>query len=375
MNFGWNDEQVALKDSARKFLEANSSCERNLAVMQTESGFNPETWQQLCSELGWTALTIPETYGGFGLSYSFLVALMEEMGRYLFSAPYFSSVCLGANALLLGGTESQKETYLPGIASGEKRATLAYLESDGTWGEPTIHTTAEATGDGYVLNGTKAFVLDGHTADILIVAAKNDDGLGLFIVEAGTNGVQTNYTPTMDQTRKQASVELKNVALSTDALLGSFQDGQQVLDQTLQLASVALAAEQLGAAERCLETAVEYSKTRVQFGRAIGSFQAIKHKCANMMVKVESARSAAYYAGWVASEMPEELPLAAAQAKSYCSEAFFYCAAENIQIHGGIGFTWEHEAHLYFKRASGTQTLLGTPQEHREFIANELGLS
>ena len=375
MNFGWNTEQTALKESARKFLENNSTTEHTLAVMQTESGFAPSTWTQICSELGWAGLTIPEEFGGFGLPYSFLVALMEEMGRFLFSAPFFSSVCLGTNALLLCDNPSPKEAYLPHLASGEKRATLAHLEPVSAPDGKSDETRAEKTSHGYVLNGSKAFVLDGHTADLLLVSARVDNTIELFAVDANSEGVTAQYTPTMDQTRKQAAIEFKNVVLSSDSRLNSSDNGARLVEQTRQLACVALAAEQVGAAERCLEKSVEYAQTRIQFGRPIGSFQAIKHKCADMMVQVEAARSAAYYAGWAASESLDDLPLAAAQAKSYCSEAFYRCAAENIQIHGGIGFTWEHEAHLYFKRAQGSKALLGTPEEHRAFIATHLGLS
>lgn len=374
MNFGWNEEQKALAQSARKFLEAHSSCQDNLTIMQTEHGYHPETWQTLCTEMGWTGLTIPEAYGGFGLTYPFLIALMEEMGRYLFASPFFSSICLGANALLLGGSESQKASYLPLIASGQKRATLAYLEDDKTATCTQITTIATPKSGGYILNGAKSFVLDGHTADIIILSAMSNDGMRLFIVDAKAPGVSTEYTPTMDQTRKQATLYFKDVALKAEDQLGSSQNASKLLEKILDLGCVALAAEQLGGAERCLETSVEYAKNRIQFGRPIGSFQAIKHTCADMLLQVESARSAAYYAGWAASENSTELSLAAAQAKSYCSEAFFFCAAQNIQIHGGIGFTWEHEAHLYFKRAQGSQILLGSPQHHRKRIATALGL-
>jgi alkylation response protein AidB-like acyl-CoA dehydrogenase len=215
------------------------------------------------------------------------------------------------------------------------------------------------------------FVLDGHTADLILVAARTSAGVSLFAVEGGASGLTRTALSTMDQTRKQAKLEFD----STPArLIGTDGAGWNVLSTVLDLAAVALAAEQVGGAQRCLDMAVEYAKVRVQFGRPIGSFQAIKHKCADMLLEVESAKSAAYYAGWCAAEMNEELPSVASLAKAYCSEAYFHAAAENIQIHGGIGFTWEHPAHLYFKRAKSSEIYLGDPTYHRELLAQRIGI-
>ena len=230
-------------------------------------------------------------------------------------------------------------------------------------------TATSADGDAWKISGTKMYVLDGHTASLLIVAARTDAGVSLFAVDGDAAGVTRTALSTMDQTRKQAKVELAD---ASGRLIGTDGGGWAVLEQVLDLAAVALAAEQVGGAQACLDMAVQYAKDRVQFGRPIGSFQAIKHKCADMLLEVESAKSAAYYAGWAASELNDELPSVASLAKAYCSEAYFHAAAENIQIHGGIGFTWEHPAHLYFKRAKSSELLFGDPTYHREQLAQRI---
>jgi alkylation response protein AidB-like acyl-CoA dehydrogenase len=329
--------------------------------------------------LAWTALTIPEEYGGLGMSYLDLHPLMEEMGRVLLCAPYLSTICLGANALMLGGTPEQRDRYLPAIASGELTATLAYGEKNNRMDADGVEASYSLKGTGYVLSGEKTYVLDGHTADVLIIAARAEgtsgiEGVSLFLVPREAEGVNCSWLPTMDQTRRLASVELDAVLISSDALLGKEGLGWGLCERTLDLARIALAAEQVGAAEMCLEMSVEYAKVRKQFGRPIGSFQAIKHKCADMLTMIESARSAAFYASALAADGREDLSEAASSAKAFCSDTFFHCAAETIQIHGGIGFTWEHPAHLYFKRAKASEVLFGAPSFHRERVAQCLGL-
>jgi alkylation response protein AidB-like acyl-CoA dehydrogenase len=299
------------------------------------------------------------------------------MGRSLYPSPFFSTVVLGAFTLLTAGSPEQRDQILPGIASGERIISLAFTEPSGRWDAAGIQATARRDGEDWVLSGTKSFVLDGHTADTLIVAARTgegDEGISLFVVGGDSVGVGRRRLETMDMTRKQAEVVLTDVRVAAEAMVGEEGGGWATLSKVLDLAAVALAAEEVGGAQRCLDMSVEYAKVRVQFGRPIGSFQAIKHKCADMLVQVESAKSAAYYAAWAASEENEELPVVAPLAKSYCSEAYFHCAAENIQIHGGIGFTWEHDAHLYFKRAKSSELLFGDPSYHREQLANRLGL-
>jgi len=305
--------------------------------------------------------------------------LMEEMGRALLCSPFFSTICLGANALLLGGGDAQKEQHLPGIAAGETTATLAYAEKNNRTDAEGVEATYSRNGSGYILRGDKSYVIDGHTADLLIVAARleNSDGaegVSLFLVPGDAEGVKRAWLPTMDQTRRLATVELGDVAVAADALLGEEGRGWDLCERTLDLARIALAAEQVGAAERCLDMSVEYAKVRKQFGRPIGSFQAIKHKCADMLMMVESARSAAFYASALAGQGEPDLEEAASSAKAFCSDTFFHCAAENIQIHGGIGFTWEHAAHMYFKRAKAAEALFGAPSFHRERVAKRMGL-
>jgi alkylation response protein AidB-like acyl-CoA dehydrogenase len=379
MRFAFNEEQEALRAAARGFLSDYSSPARVRAAMETEAGYDPEVWGRIGAELGWPSIIIPEAYGGSGLTYVELIALMEEMGGALLCAPFFSTVCLAVNALLIGGSEEQKHAHLPGIAAGETIATLAHTEANGRWDASGIEAVARRDGGDFVLAGTKTFVLDGHTADLLVVAARRagsrgEDGISLFVVPAKTAGIERRLLPTMDQTRKQAEVELHDVRVPGSALMGGEGEGWRVLSETLDRAAVALSAEQVGGAQRCLDMSVEYAKQRVQFGRPIGSFQAIKHKCADMLLRVESARSASYYAGWAASVGDPELPALASLAKAYCSDAYFHCAAESIQIHGGVGFTWEYDVHLYFKRAKSSETLLGDAAYHRELVARRIGL-
>jgi alkylation response protein AidB-like acyl-CoA dehydrogenase len=379
MEFSFSEDQDELRRAARRFLEVASSEERVRAAMDTEQGYDSATWEQLSEELAWTALTIPEEYGGLGMSYLDLHPLMEEMGRALLCSPFFSTVCLGANALLLGGTESQKERYLPGIAAGETTATLAYGEKNNQMSAEGVEATYSRSAAGYILRGAKSYVVDGHTADLLVVAARTEDskgseGVSLFLVPGDAEGLKRSWLPTMDQTRRLASLDLGDVVVAHDALLGEEGRGWPLVERTLDLARIALAAEQVGAAEMCLDMAVEYAKVRRQFGRPIGSFQAIKHRCADMLMMVESARSAAFYASALAGQGETDLAEAASSAKAFCSDTFFHCAAENIQVHGGIGFTWEHAAHMYFKRAKSTEALFGDPSFHRERFAKCMGL-
>jgi len=380
MDFRFTEEQEELRTMARAFLEENSGSEAIRKAMESELGYDGDVWNQIGAELGWTSVHIPEEYGGLGLGYVELVALMEIMGESLLCSPFFSSICLGANALLVAGSEAQKQEHLPGIAEGTTRATLAYAERSGGWGPDTVQATAQPDGDGYLLSGTKSYVVDGHSADLVVVAARTpgsaaQDGISLFILAGDQAGITRKALPTMDQTRRLAELRLDGVRVPATSLMGDEGQAWSALSKTLDLACIALAAEQVGGAQRCLDMSVEYAKERVQFGRAIGSFQSIKHKCADMMVKVESARSAAYYGGCaVAEENEEELRSVAPLAKAYSSDAYFGCAADAIQIHGGVGFTWEYDVHLYFKRAKSSESLLGDAAFHREALAKRIGL-
>ena len=371
MNFAFSDEQEELRTAVRRFLAEKSPESEVRRLMDTAEGYDPAVWSQMADQLGLQSLTIPEEFGGSGFTYVELLVVLEEMGAALLCAPFFSSVALAANTLLTSGDDEAKKSYLPGIASGETIATLAITEDNGKWDFSGIECKAEQKGDGWVLDGHKMFVLDGHVANLIIVAARTAKGVSLFAVPSDAAGLTRTPLPTMDQTRKQARLEFSGTPAT---LIGTDGGAEAGLTKTLDLAAVALAAEQVGGAQRVLDSSVEYAKTRIQFGRPIGSFQAIKHKCADMLLEVESAKSAAYYAAWAAAEDSEELPVVASLAKSYCSEAYFHSAAENIQIHGGIGFTWEHPAHLYFKRAKSSELFLGDPSYHRELLAQRIGI-
>ena len=294
MNFAFSDEQEELRTAVRRFLAEKSPESEVRRLMDTTEGYDPAVWAQMADQLGLQSLTIPEEFGGSGFTYVELLVVLEEMGAALLCAPFFSSVALGANALLTSGDDEAKKSYLPGIASGETIATLAITEDNGKWDFSGIECAATKKGDGWVLNGHKMFVIDGHVANLIIVAARTAAGVSLFAVPGDAPGLTRTPLPTMDQTRKQARLEFADVPA---ALIGVDGGAEPGLSKTLDLAAVALAAEQVGGAQHVLDASVEYAKTRIQFGRPIGSFQAIKHKCADMLLEVESAKSAAYYAG------------------------------------------------------------------------------
>ena len=372
MDFGFNEEQEMLRQSARQFLETECAMTYVRKMMDDDTGYSQEQWKKM-ADLGWMGLILPEQYGGAGLNMVDLVVVLEEMGRMVMPGPFFATVILGGLAIDLAGTDAQKQKYLTPIAAGQLKATLAQVEESGRWDAEGIQLRAKKSGTGYSLSGTKLFVHDAHNADVLVVPARTSrggsNGITLFLVDAKQKGVATTLLKTMDQTRKLCEVTLTNVKVPADAVLGAVGEGWSRLDRLVDRAKVALCAEMCGGAQKVLEMSVEYAKVREQFGRPIGSFQAIQHKCANMMVQVESAKSATYYAAWaVANDVPEA-HLAACMAKAYCSDAYRYVSGEGIQIHGGIGFTWEHDMHLYFKRAKGSEVTFGDATWNRELVA------
>ncbi len=381
MDFTFSAEQDMLRETVRGFLESKLPPARVREMMESDSGFDGALWTEM-AQMGWPAMHIPEQYGGAGFSFVELGIVLEETGRILAPSPLFASVALGANLLLLAGTEDQKSEHLAAVAAGETRLAVAIAEpgggDSGGWGAADIATTARVEDGHVVITGTKSFVIDGHTADVLIVAAREegaDDDLGFYVIPAGTPGVGTEKLVTMDMTRQQATVTFDDVRLpATVRLSGATVPGTETLSTLYDLAVTCMALEQVGSATRCMEMSVAYAKERMQFGRPIGSFQAVKHMCANMLVSVESARSAAYHAAWAAAHDPTELRIAAPVAKAYCSEAFFQVAGDTIQVHGGIGFTWEHDAHLYFKRAKSGQLMFGTPSQWRSELADRLNM-
>ncbi|MCZ6821596.1 MAG: acyl-CoA/acyl-ACP dehydrogenase [Deltaproteobacteria bacterium] len=376
MDFAFSAEQEEFRDTLRRFLEENSPSSEVRRLMETREGFDRGVWKQMAGELGLQGLHIPESYGGQGFGFLELGIVQEEMGRVLFCAPYLSTVCLAASAILNAGSEAQKQALLPSIASGETVATLALVEPGGDWEPESIRLVAQSDGDGFRLNGCKTFVTDGHTADLIVVAARLEgtqgrDGITLLTLRSDAQGLSALPLDTLDLTRKQARLELRDVRAEA---LGEAGAAADALERTLDQGCVLLAAESAGGAARCLETAVAYAKHRVQFGRPIGSFQAIKHKCAEVLLEVESAKSAVYWASWVAEEKEEELAQAASVAKSLSSEGYLRAAAENVQIHGGIGVTWEADPQLYLKRAKTNEELLGNPGYHRARLVTALGV-
>jgi alkylation response protein AidB-like acyl-CoA dehydrogenase len=379
MEFAFTEEQQMIRDTAAAFLKASCTSSAVRSAMATEQGFDTALWESICSDMYWQALHIPEAYGGMGLGYVELVAVMEQMGRYLLCAPYLSTVAMATNALLIAGSEQQKSVYLPQIVEG-KVASLAFNSVSSHWDANAVVASYRRDGDNYILNGDYRYVLDGQRADFLIVAAREEgskgaEGISLFVTPADTSGIQRSVLPTMDQTRRQAQIQLNNVSLVGSDLLGVAGHGAEALAKILNLATIALAAEQAGGMQEVLDISVDYSKSRSQFGRTIAGFQAIKHKAADMMLRSEVARSAVYYAACVADEalndgpLSDELAEAASIAKSYCSEAYFKNAGEAMQIHGGVGFTWEYDVHLYFKRAKASEHFLGSSSYHRERVA------
>ncbi|HEY3603583.1 MAG TPA: acyl-CoA dehydrogenase family protein [Sporichthyaceae bacterium] len=369
--FVFSDEQDALRATVRRFLAERSPETEVRRLMETDAGYDPTVWQLMAGQLGLAGLALPEKFGGSGFGFVDLQIVFEEMGRALLCAPFLSSVVLAANAVLRSGDEAACAQYLPGIADGTTIAALAVTEASGSWGAADVSTEARAVHGGYALTGEKLFILDGHVADVLFVVARTDAGPSLFAVDPAAGGVDRTAMGTLDATRKQSRVVFDGTPAR---LIGEDGGAAQPLADTLDLAAAALAAEQAGGARRVLEMAVEYAKVREQFGRPIGSFQAIKHKCADMLLAVESATSAAYAVGWAIDEGSDEVGVLASLAKAFCSEAYTHCTAENIQIHGGIGFTWEHPAHLYFKRAKSTEILFGNPRYHRALLADRLGI-
>ena len=378
MDFGFSEEQEMLRSSARDFLAKEAPMTYVRKMMEDEVGFTAELWKKM-ADLGWMGLILPEQYGGSGLDFVDLIVVLEEMGRAVLPGPFFSTVVLGGVALLDGGSAALKDALLPKLASGELRVTLAQLEPSGRWDADGIQLAAKADGGGFVLSGTKLFVPDAHTADHMVVAGRapgstGTDGISLFLVDAKAPGITTTQLKTMDQTRKLGEVVLKDVRVPADRVLGPVGQGWALLDRVIDRGKVGLCAEMCGGAQRVLEMSVDYAKVREQFGKPIGSFQAIQHKCANMLVEVESSKSVTYYAAWAVANGVAEAPLAAAMAKAYCSDAYRHVSGEGIQIHGGIGFTWEHDMHIYFKRAKSSEVTFGDATWNRELVAQHINL-
>jgi alkylation response protein AidB-like acyl-CoA dehydrogenase len=376
IQFAFTEEQEQFRSAIRRFLNDRSPTTEVRRLMATAEGYDPAVWRQLSEDLALPGIHIPEQYGGAGFGMVELCIVTEELGRALLCAPYFSTAVLAANAILNAGTEAEKAALLPEIAKGARLATLAVTEPDGNWDPTGIKLIATPDGDGYRLDGVKSYVVDGHLADLLIVAARvpktiGREGLALFTLEANAGGVERRLLESMDPTRKIARIDFRGAHAS---LLGTLDDGATPILRTLDQAAIALANEMVGGAQAMLDSAVSYAKLRVQFGRTIGSFQAIKHRLADMLLDVELAKTAAYYAAQAAAQDDPEWPALASLAKAGASETYLHTAAECIQLHGGIGFTWDNDTHLWFKRAKSSEVFLGQPSYHRELLMQRWGV-
>ncbi|TJZ76810.1 acyl-CoA dehydrogenase [Rhodococcus oryzae] len=365
----FDEEQLELRKTVRALLAKHSDPGAVRRAAETEQGYDTALWEMLCQQVGVAALAIPEEFGGIGASAVETHLVLEELGRTLAPTPMLGSVVLGAQAILASGDTEACERLLPGIAEGTAVAALCWTGADGSWDTESVDVTATVTGDGHSLTGASHFVLDGSIADVLVVAAEIDGAVALFEVDPAQESVSRRRLPAMDPTRTLSVVEFDGASAR---LLTA--DGTAALERVREIACVALSAEQIGAAAQSLDLTVEYSKSRVQFGRPIGSFQALKHRMADLYFLVETARSASY--GAVRS-LVDGAPTAAtdaAVAKVYCSEALQSVAADSIQLHGGIAITWEHDAQLYFKRAHGSAQLFGQPRGYLKSLESAAGL-
>ena len=367
--FALSEEQRALRTAVADLMARHSTEAQVRTLMATDTGVDPKVWHELAA-MGLTGLLIGDEYGGAGAGPVEMGIAMEEMGRVLMVSPFLSTAVLVPSLLTKAGDAAECAAVLPRIASGDLIASVAYAEGDSARLPATIATSAGAIGDAWHITGYKHFVLDGQSADVLYVLAETDAGPGVFAVDAGAAGLDVTPLTTVDPTRKQCRLQFVDTPAR---LIGRLGAGVEVFTAALDRAGLALVSEQAGGARRTVEMATEYAKTRYQFGRAIGSFQAVKHMCADMLLEAESATSAArFVAGSFAEQAPSRVAdLALAQA--YCSDAFVFVAATNIQVHGGIGFTWEHPAHLYLRRARSDAQLLGSPSWHRERYLRQIG--
>ena len=375
MKFSFTPEQEEFRAGLRRALEARSPTKEVRRLMATEAGWERDGWQKLNRELGLTAVHIPESYGGSGFGYGELGIVLEEMGRGLLCAPFFSTAVLATTAILNAGTEEQKQALLPSIASGDTTATLAFSEEDGRNDGAAVTMTAAPSGAVYRLDGIKSFVLDGHTADLIVVLARQpgstgEDGLSFFTVTGDAPGLERRRLKTMDETRKLARLQFNSVEAR---LLGKAGGAAGPFAKTMQQALVCLANEMVGGAERLREDALNYVQMRMQFGRALASFQTMKHKAADMLVDVELAKSAAYYAAAALDDGDADIQAIASLAKACASEAYLQTAIHAVQMHGGIGFTWDNDTHLWFKRAKSSEILFGDANQHRETMMQHWG--
>jgi acyl-CoA dehydrogenase len=364
MNFDFSDDLKLLRDQARKFLREKSPPKAVRKILEGEGRYDADLWRAV-AQMGWLGAAIPEPYGGAGLGYEGLCVLAEEMGHALAPIPFASSVYLASEAILAAGTEAQKQAYLPKLARGERIGTLAFAEGAGN---PDAARIKARVADGK-LSGTKLPVSDGEIADFAVVAADGAGEISLFLVALGDSAVTRTGLKSIDPTRNQAKTVFKNAPAER---LGAPGGGIDLIRRLLDRAAVLIAFEQVGGAQACLDMAKTYAKERYAFGRPIGSFQAIKHKLADVYVATELARSNAYYGAWALATDASDLPLAAAAARVCATDAFHLASKENIQTHGGMGFTWEADCHLYYRRSKLLATAIGTAPYWKDRLISEL---
>jgi alkylation response protein AidB-like acyl-CoA dehydrogenase len=370
MDFDLSKPQQLLKDSARELLSRQCKPRRVREILETDTADDSNLWREMADQ-GWTGLTIPEEYGGLGLGLLEMAVVAEEMGRACLPGPFLATL-FGATLIERAGSTHQKENYLGAIAGGEKKATVAQLEENASWDLDAIKLHAVRDNGYFRLTGRKLFVPDAAVADHIICVARNGESHMLLPVERGAEGLSLRVMPAMDATRKVYEVSFNDVPILGSNAFGADGDVRGALSHAIQVATVATCAEMVGGMQWILDTTVEYAKTRQQFGRSIGSFQAIQHQCADMLLMTESARSAAYYAAWSVNEGAPEANTAVSIAKAYCSDAFREVGNRGVQIHGGIGFTWEHDLHLYYKRSKASEVIFGDSTFHRERIARNV---
>jgi alkylation response protein AidB-like acyl-CoA dehydrogenase len=365
MQFGLTENQKVLKNSAREFFSAECPIAEVRRLMETSTAYDAGLWRKMAHQ-GWTGIVFDEEYGGLGLGLVEMAVALEEMGRALLPGPYLSTVLLAGAVIDAAGNAAQKSKYLSRIARGESHATLALLEASGRWDPEAVQLHAHPTATGFALNGRKMFVPDAAIADYLVCAAD----LGLFIVLRDAPGLTIEALPAIDETRKLYQVGFDDVPAAEEDCLASGDAARAALNRALAIATVALAAEMVGGMQRVMEIAVEYAKARKQFGKPIGQFQAVQHLCADMLLLTESSRSASYYAAWALQERVPEAETAVSIAKAYASDAYREVGNRGIQVQGGMGFTWENNVHLYYKRAKASELMFGDANYHRECIAH-----
>ena len=372
MDFGLSEEQELLQSSAREFLSQECPPEFVRELYDDKDAFSPELHRKM-AEMGWTGLLIPEAYGGLGLGMLDMAVLLEEIGRAVVPGPFLFSAVLTTLALIQAGTAAQKRTWLPRFTSGEALGTLALLEQDDRLDAAGVKLRAEQTQDGYSLSGSKMFVPFAAVADVVLVAARTagtgEEGVSLFVVERDTPGLRITPLDIVDQTRRVYELTFKNVLVPKTALVGKENQAWKTVAKLLDVACVALAADSLGGAQKALEMAVEYTKVRTQFNRPIASFQALKHMAAEMTSEIEPARALVWYAAYALDSLPREAARAAALAKIRLSDVYSRTTNKAVQMHGGIGFTWEHDMHFWFKRAKWNEFAFGDASYHRERLA------